>query len=154
MGRRPKPPQICHFCKLLLASRYVVPCKLLCGQYFCRRCLTSQYKYSRQKCAKLPSRAWRCPVCTNKCGCESCKETAIEASDKGKAEVKEHGKTKAMIRKGSEKLKENDIQNNKRIHWKKRIIGFDIRKTNDKCLRLKIKQPLPPFSSIRFVNYL
>ena len=66
----------CHSCKCESALELLVPCKnSCCGLLYCRKCLTSRYKYSRAKAANLPTLSWRCPVCTCRCFCDNCVET-------------------------------------------------------------------------------
>lgn len=89
MGKRSKVLRFCHYCKLSAPPRFMVPCQIPCGLYFCRKCLTKYYKYSRPKCAKLPSVNWRCPVCTSKCQCEDCQEIATDPCAKNMLEPRE-----------------------------------------------------------------
>ena len=65
----------CHYCKLPSPPRFLVPCKIPCGLYFCRKCLIKYYKFSRVKCSKLPTANWKCPVCTIKCQCSDCRKS-------------------------------------------------------------------------------
>ncbi len=63
----------CHSCKCEIDEELSVPCRgENCHLFFCQKCLTSRYKYSKVKAASLPSLNWRCPVCTRRCFCEDC----------------------------------------------------------------------------------
>lgn len=63
----------CHSCKREAPLDCLVQCKSgCCCLLYCRRCLTSRYKYSRAKAANLPTAHWKCPVCSNRCHCETC----------------------------------------------------------------------------------
>lgn len=67
------PHGICHCCKLELTGDILVPCKSeTCHHFFCRKCLTSHYKYSKAKTARLPSLKWKCPICKSRCYCDEC----------------------------------------------------------------------------------
>jgi len=70
---------ICHYCKAVLSTSLLVSCKISgCGLFFCHRCLVSKYKYSKAKAITLPTPHWKCPVCGNRCKCESCKEGGVK----------------------------------------------------------------------------
>lgn len=84
MGRRAQPHHPCHFCNKTGPSRFLVCCQSVCDLSFCRKCLTRHYKYSRPKCAKLPSVSWKCPVCTRKYRCKECLQSTAILSIKGK----------------------------------------------------------------------
>ena len=63
----------CHSCKCDFPLDDLAPCRnLCCGLLYCRKCLTSRYKYSRVKAANLPTFNWKCPVCTRRCFCSEC----------------------------------------------------------------------------------
>ena len=63
----------CHSCKQEFAESQSVACREdHCCKFFCQRCLTSRYKYSKTKAATLPSLNWKCPVCTKRCFCPDC----------------------------------------------------------------------------------
>jgi len=63
----------CHSCKCEVAESLLVPCKMeCCHKFFCLKCLTSRYKYSKAKASTLPSINWKCPVCTRRCYCNEC----------------------------------------------------------------------------------
>ena len=60
----------CHYCKRSFNQKSLVGCKVKnCGNFFCRKCLTSKYKFSKQKANQLPTTTWKCPTCTCKCLC-------------------------------------------------------------------------------------
>jgi len=60
----------CHYCNKEFSSSSLSKCKIVeCGKMFCRRCLTSKYKFSKLKAAQLPTPCWKCPSCTYKCLC-------------------------------------------------------------------------------------
>ncbi len=63
----------CHSCKCDSNIDQLVRCRNPgCGLFYCRRCLTSRYKYSRAKAANLPTLNWQCPVCCKRCYCDTC----------------------------------------------------------------------------------
>lgn len=63
----------CHSCKCEVLEGNLVACQSeCCHKFFCQKCLTSRYKYSRAKAAKLPSFHWKCPVCARHCYCDDC----------------------------------------------------------------------------------
>jgi hypothetical protein len=65
--------RICHSCKCEADGELLVPCRAEgCHKFFCRRCLTSRYKFSKAKASHLPSQNWRCPACTRRCYCTEC----------------------------------------------------------------------------------
>lgn len=69
---------ICHCCKKLISSELIIPCKTkLCKLFFCHKCLTSRYKYSKVKVSKLPTPNWKCPVCANRCRCKDCAQLGV-----------------------------------------------------------------------------
>lgn len=69
---------LCHCCKKEQAVEFLVPCKSPgCNLFFCHKCLTSRYKYSKVKVSKLPTAHWRCPVCANRCQCTECLESGV-----------------------------------------------------------------------------
>ena len=71
--------RICHSCKCETEGNFLVPCHAEgCHKFFCRRCLTSRYKFSKAKAAHLPSFNWRCPACTRRCYCADCVETGTK----------------------------------------------------------------------------
>lgn len=144
MGKRTKEPHICHYCKLALAPRFIVPCKVPCGRFFCRKCLTRYYKFSRTKCAKLPSATWRCPVCTKKCYCESCQDNAILSSSKCKNQFKNPEKKKIKNHNMLQKTEEDP----EGICRPNTEVYPSIEKTKDRLLASKDKESLPPFYSI------
>ena len=68
----------CHSCKCDIAEAFSVPCRAdHCHKFFCQKCLTSRYKYSKAKAASLPSINWKCPVCTRRCFCLECINTGL-----------------------------------------------------------------------------
>jgi len=70
--------RICHSCKCEIGEAFAVPCRAEgCHKFFCQKCLTSRYKYSKAKAASLPSLNWRCPVCTRRCYCLDCIEAGL-----------------------------------------------------------------------------
>eukprot|EP00826_Nyctotherus_ovalis_P025035 TRINITY_DN1933_c0_g1_i12.p1 TRINITY_DN1933_c0_g1~~TRINITY_DN1933_c0_g1_i12.p1 ORF type:complete len:198 (+),score=8.24 TRINITY_DN1933_c0_g1_i12:184-777(+) len=97
---------ICHCCKRSSPPECMVPCKTPgCDLFFCHRCLTSRYKYSYAKTAKLPSPHWKCPVCTHKCRCADCPQPSSEVEMAGKLLVEDATcahtqRRKKRIRKG------------------------------------------------------
>ncbi len=73
----------CHSCKCEIAEALSVPCRSdHCHKFFCQKCLTSRYKYSKAKAATLPSLNWKCPVCTRRCFCIECEEAGLIAKRK------------------------------------------------------------------------
>ena len=72
MRGRKKSTNFCHRCSQIRPPRFLVACQNSCGMYFCKKCLIRYYKYSREKCSKLPSPNWKCPACSKKCGCQKC----------------------------------------------------------------------------------
>jgi len=108
---------ICHCCKRSAGSEYTVPCKTAgCNLFFCHRCLTSRYKYSYAKTAKLPTPHWKCPVCTKKCSCADCpspSQSEVPAFEgklmvQGRTSVHQHRKKK-RIRKGKRKSSDSSL---------------------------------------------
>jgi len=65
------PFQACHHCGKNPAK---FTCKSPgCKNAYCKRCMTSIYRYSYQSLAKLiKSKRWACPACHNKCLCGKC----------------------------------------------------------------------------------
>jgi len=62
--------ETCHYCNKKLSANSFAKCKVTgCGKQFCRKCLTSKYKFSKLKAAQLPTPLWKCPSCTFKCLC-------------------------------------------------------------------------------------
>ena len=59
----------CHICN---TDANLVTCMVEERNAFCRTCLTGKYKYSKPVAKKLPSRTWKCPICTQKCKCHPC----------------------------------------------------------------------------------
>lgn len=93
---------LCHCCKKSWISDYLVPCKTpFCGRLFCYKCLTSRYKYSKAKAARLPTPSWRCPVCTHKCHCEECQTGDFQIRQKSirKPKIKKFTYRKRKINK-------------------------------------------------------
>lgn len=69
---------ICHCCKCTVPNELTVCCMTPgCNLFYCHRCLTSRYKYSYAKTAKLPTPKWKCPVCTRRCWCNECVQTGV-----------------------------------------------------------------------------
>jgi hypothetical protein len=65
--------RLCHSCKCDFPLEFLVPCRnTCCNRLYCRKCLTSRYKYSRVKASHLPTPNWKCPVCTRRCWCADC----------------------------------------------------------------------------------
>ena len=63
----------CHSCKFLIDPSLLVPCKNThCNYFFCHKCLTRHYKYSKAKVVRLPTANWRCPYCVSRCQCDDC----------------------------------------------------------------------------------
>jgi len=76
---------ICHCCKMETSLDSLVLCKSsCCNLFFCHKCLTSRYKYSKVKVSKLPTPHWKCPVCANRCQCDQCIKAGITAPIKKK----------------------------------------------------------------------
>lgn len=81
---------VCHSCKLLVDPLFLVPCKIVhCDCFFCHKCLTSRYKYSKAKVVSLSTANhrgvnWKCPYCMSRCQCNDCVEV-------GRAPVKKKG---------------------------------------------------------------
>eukprot|EP00826_Nyctotherus_ovalis_P062694 TRINITY_DN9119_c0_g1_i4.p2 TRINITY_DN9119_c0_g1~~TRINITY_DN9119_c0_g1_i4.p2 ORF type:complete len:157 (+),score=4.96 TRINITY_DN9119_c0_g1_i4:247-717(+) len=101
---------ICHCCKLAPGSESLVPCKTAhCDRLFCHRCLTSRYKYSRTKVAKLPTVNWRCPFCADRCKCDECARSGRAAPIKKRTlkwkELTRHYYKKRRIRKRRSELR-------------------------------------------------
>ncbi len=70
----------CHSCKCDCPAEQLVPCRSPgCKLFYCRRCLTSRYKYSKTKSANLPTMSWKCPVCCHRCYCETCISAGVSA---------------------------------------------------------------------------
>ena len=98
---------LCHCCKHSCIANYLISCKISgCGKFFCHKCLTSRYKYSKTKVAKLPTSTWKCPVCTGKCKSDEC-QSGINIPIK-KRGIKKIRTTKCCYRKkktnGSRKI--------------------------------------------------
>lgn len=144
MGKRTKEPQLCHYCKLLLAPRFIVPCKVTCGRFFCRKCLTRYYKFSRPKCAKLPSATWKCPVCTKRCYCEGCQANTISSNSKYKKKIKNPEKKKYK----NDDILQRNLEHHEKMHHSKMSVAPSFDKTKDKPSSQKEALPLPPLSSI------
>lgn len=110
---------ICHCCKRTTTSENMVPCKTPgCDLFFCHRCLTSRYKYSYAKTAKLPTPHWKCPVCTRKCRCTECPpplpSATVQALLGGKSLVEDNTcahqqRRKKRIRKGKRKSPDSSL---------------------------------------------
>eukprot|EP00826_Nyctotherus_ovalis_P049818 TRINITY_DN6047_c0_g1_i7.p1 TRINITY_DN6047_c0_g1~~TRINITY_DN6047_c0_g1_i7.p1 ORF type:complete len:181 (+),score=0.83 TRINITY_DN6047_c0_g1_i7:135-677(+) len=101
---------LCHCCKRCSASSLMVPCKIPgCQLFFYQHCLTSRYKYSYVKAAKLPSPHWKCPVCTHKCRCVECPQPPptlmVQAENQLKGGVMpvRQQRTRKRIKKGKRK---------------------------------------------------
>lgn len=63
----------CHSCKCEAQIECLVGCRNpSCKLLYCRKCLTSRYKFSKAKASTLPTLNWRCPVCTRRCFCTEC----------------------------------------------------------------------------------
>jgi len=61
----------CHCCSKVSEPQKLVKCRdSNCGSFYCRKCLTGQYKYSKKAARLLPTATWRCPQCTSKCMCK------------------------------------------------------------------------------------
>lgn len=95
---------ICHCCKTQTFPHFLVPCKTSgCGFFFCHRCLTSRYKYSKAKVVKLPTAHWKCPVCAERCQCDECISAGISIPIKKKVvkrrDLTGHFRRKKRIRK-------------------------------------------------------
>eukprot|EP00826_Nyctotherus_ovalis_P048266 TRINITY_DN5661_c0_g2_i1.p2 TRINITY_DN5661_c0_g2~~TRINITY_DN5661_c0_g2_i1.p2 ORF type:complete len:100 (-),score=7.90 TRINITY_DN5661_c0_g2_i1:160-459(-) len=61
----------CHCCCAATATRIAVKCQSPeCGLFFCRTCLVRYHKFSRRIAKRLPSPAWKCPRCLQKCRCQ------------------------------------------------------------------------------------
>jgi len=109
---------ICHCCKKSSVPELMVPCRISeCDLFFCHRCLTSRYKYSYAKTAKLPTSHWRCPVCTQKCRCADCSKVLrpelSASSDKlliEDAAFMNPRRKKAKSRKGKSKPPEGSVK--------------------------------------------
>jgi hypothetical protein len=68
----------CHSCKCDFPTECLVSCRNMCCKLlYCRKCLTSRYKYSKAKSANLPTLNWKCPVCTRKCYCPECVKAGL-----------------------------------------------------------------------------
>ncbi len=60
----------CHYCGRSFEGSKMASCRSpLCHEFYCRKCLTGQYKYSKKAARMLPTPTWKCPRCTNKCMC-------------------------------------------------------------------------------------
>lgn len=61
----------CHCCLLKVFESSAVKClNPDCPLSYCRPCLMRFHKFSRKIAKRLPSPAWRCPQCLNKCRCK------------------------------------------------------------------------------------
>lgn len=61
----------CHVCLRSTNHKNSSRCNnISCGLFFCMKCLTKKFKYSKDAANTLKrTPSWFCPVCKNKCIC-------------------------------------------------------------------------------------
>lgn len=148
MPKRNRTRNSCHNCSITLPPRFMVPCQLLCGRHFCRKCLTKYYKYSRPKCSRLPSVNWKCPACAGKCICKNCATVSLKPCIEDKLVVKKAINLTHDRNGPSHTEKQDNDQYRLGVGTIRLMHGNDNQETSNP----EAKQPLPPISSRPFDN--